>query len=100
MRISELLYRNDDATKGNCTDPKLDFRPTRFGDALDSGPGIPLNDRLRIFDRFSRGKGARGDGAGLGLAIVMEIVRAHGASIAVSDCTPCGARFDLRFRPA
>jgi len=67
---------------------------------LDSGPGIPLNDRPRIFDRFWRGKGARSAGAGLGLAIVMEIVRAHGASIAVSDRTPCGARFDLRFRPA
>jgi signal transduction histidine kinase len=67
---------------------------------LDSGPGIPVNDRPRIFDRFWRGKGARSEGAGLGLAIVMEIVRAHGASIAVSDRTPCGARLDLRFRPA
>jgi two-component system, OmpR family, sensor histidine kinase TctE len=67
---------------------------------LDSGPGIPPDDRPRIFDRFWRGKGARSDGAGLGLAIVMEIVRAHGASIAVGDHTPCGARFDLRFRPA
>jgi predicted RecB family nuclease len=36
MRISELLDRNDDATKGNRTDPKLDFRPTRFGGALAS----------------------------------------------------------------
>jgi signal transduction histidine kinase len=65
----------------------------------DSGPGIPLLDRSRIFDRFWRGKGARSEGAGLGLAIVMEIVRAHDASIAVGDHIPCGARFDLRFRP-
>jgi two-component system, OmpR family, sensor histidine kinase TctE len=64
----------------------------------DSGPGIPADDRPRIFDRFWRGKGARSEGAGLGLAIVMEIVRAHGASIAVGDHSPCGARFDLRFR--
>jgi signal transduction histidine kinase len=34
------------------------------------------------------------------LAIVMEIVRAHGASIAVSDRARGGARFDIRFRPA
>jgi signal transduction histidine kinase len=34
------------------------------------------------------------------LAIVMEIVRAHGASITVSDRLPRGARFDLRFRTA
>jgi signal transduction histidine kinase len=67
---------------------------------LDSGPGIPVDDRPRIFDRFWRGKGARSEGAGLGLAIVMEIVRAHGASIAVGEHSPCGARFDLRFRPA
>ena len=63
---------------------------------LDSGPGI----RPRIFDRFWRGKGVRTEGAGLGLAIVMEIARAHGASIAVSERAPSGARFELRFRPA
>ena len=67
---------------------------------LDSGPGIPVDDRPRIFDRFWRGKGARSEGAGLGLAIVMEIVRAHGGSITVADRAPCGARFQLRFRPA
>ena len=66
----------------------------------DSGPGIPVQDRQRIFDRFWRGKGVRTEGAGLGLAIVMEIVRAHGASIAVSDRAPGGVRFDIRFRPA
>jgi signal transduction histidine kinase len=67
---------------------------------LDSGPGIPDEARPRIFDRFWRGKGARTEGAGLGLAIVMEIVKAHGASVAVSNRGSCGARFDLRFRPA
>jgi signal transduction histidine kinase len=65
---------------------------------LDSGPGVPLNDRARIFDRFWRGKGVRTDGAGLGLAIVMEIVKAHGAKIAVNDHVPRGARFELQFR--
>src|SRR5207302_9420660 len=39
---------------------------------LDSGPGIALDDRPHIFDRFWRGKGVRRDGAGLGLAIVLE----------------------------
>jgi two-component system, OmpR family, sensor histidine kinase TctE len=66
----------------------------------DSGPGVPAEDRSHIFERFWRGKGVRAEGAGLGLAIVMEIVRAHGASISVSDRAPRGARFDLRFRPA
>jgi signal transduction histidine kinase len=67
---------------------------------LDAGAGIAVEDRPHIFERFWRGKGVRGGGAGLGLAIVMEIVRAHGASISVSNRVPSGARFDLRFRTA
>jgi signal transduction histidine kinase len=67
---------------------------------LDSGPGISVEDRPRIFDRFRRGKSPRTDGAGLGLAIVMEIVRAHGTNITVSDPAPHGTRFDLQFQPA
>ena len=66
----------------------------------DSGPGISAEDRPHIFERFWRGNGVRANGAGLGLAIVMEIVRAHSASITVSDGTPRGARFDLLFRTA
>jgi len=66
----------------------------------DNGLGIPVEDRPHIFERFWRGKGVRADGAGLGLAIVMEIVRAHGASITVCERVPRGARFDLRFRTA
>jgi signal transduction histidine kinase len=66
----------------------------------DCGPGIPTEDRPHIFDRFWRGKGVRTSGAGLGLAIVMEIAKAHGANIAVSNRQPSGTRFDLRFRPA
>ena len=78
----------------------VEVGPDRVLSVLDSGPGIPVEDQPRIFDRFWRGRGVRSEGAGLGLAIVMEIVRAHGASIAVSDRVPRGARFELRFRPA
>src|SRR5262249_34985551 len=67
---------------------------------LDSGAGISVEDYTHMFERFWRGKGVRGGGAGLGLAIVMEIVRAHGATIAVSNRVPSGARFELRFRTA
>jgi two-component system, OmpR family, sensor histidine kinase TctE len=67
---------------------------------LDSGPGVRATDRQRIFDRFWRGKGVRTHGAGLGLAIVMEIAKAHGANISVSDLSPSGARFDLQFEQA
>ncbi len=65
----------------------------------DSGPGVPPADRPHIFDRFWRGQGAARGGAGLGLPIVAEIVKAHGASIVVEDSAPHGARFTMRFRP-
>ena len=41
----------------------------------DSGPGIPLAERERVFDRFYRVLGSGGEGSGLGLAIVREIAR-------------------------
>lgn len=48
----------------------------------DSGPGIAVEDRERVFDRFYRGSGAGGvRGSGLGLAIVKHIAERHGAVI-------------------
>jgi signal transduction histidine kinase len=82
------------------TEVVVEVDPTGAISVQDSGPGVPAEDRQRIFERFWRGKGLRTDGAGLGLAIVMEIVRAHGASVTVSNRIPRGARFDVRFRAA
>ena len=65
----------------------------------DEGPGIPQEDRLRIFDRFSRGLAAgrrsTSDGVGLGLSLVAEHVRLHGGGVWVEDCPDGkpGARF-------
>ena len=82
------------------TEVVVEVDPTGAISVQDSGPGVPAEDRQRIFVRFWRGKGVRTDGAGLGLAIVMEIGRAHGASVTVSNRIPRGARFDVRFRAA
>jgi signal transduction histidine kinase len=82
------------------TEVIVEVSPEGVLSVLDNGPGIPADDRPQIFDRFWRGRGAQTNGAGLGLAIVMEIAKAHGASIAVSDRSPTGARFDLQFRLA
>jgi signal transduction histidine kinase len=57
----------------------------------DDGPGIPDADRNRVFDRFTRldaGRGRDSGGAGLGLAIVRDLVRAHGGSVALADAKP------------
>ena len=66
----------------------------------DHGPGVPEGDRARIFERFWRGKGASWHGAGLGLAIVGETMKAHGGSVAVGDGPNGGAVFTLIFTPA
>jgi signal transduction histidine kinase len=63
----------------------------------DSGPGVPSQDRERIFERFWRGKAAPAHGAGLGLAIVAEIMKAHGGSARVAAGPQGGAVFTLAF---
>ncbi len=66
----------------------------------DHGPGVAEADRERIFERFWRDKGAATQGAGLGLAIVSEIMKAHGGNIRVSSGTDGGAIFTLVFPPS
>ena len=49
----------------------------------DDGPGIPKQDRERVFERFQRLSDASSDGCGLGLAIVREIAQMHDASVSI-----------------
>jgi signal transduction histidine kinase len=63
----------------------------------DHGSGIDESDRRHIFERFWRGRGIRRQGAGLGLAIVAEIVKAHRGEIQVSDAPGGGAVFVVKF---
>ncbi len=60
----------------------------------DSGPGIPVDQRTRIFDRFHRATDATG-GAGLGLAIADAIVRATGGRWKVASAPAGGARMGV-----
>lgn len=66
-------------------------------EVLDRGPGVPREERERIFEPFHRGTGARGTGSGLGLATARAAVEAHGGQIGVADRPGGGARFWLRF---
>jgi signal transduction histidine kinase len=69
-------------------------------DVDDDGPGIAAADRGRVLDRFVRLDDARArdaGGAGLGLAIVSELVTAHGGEITVDASATGGTRITLNF---
>jgi signal transduction histidine kinase len=65
----------------------------------DHGPGVAIELRERVTQRFWRAHRANGSGSGLGLAIVKRIAEAHGGQIEVDDAPGGGARFILRLPP-
>jgi two-component system sensor histidine kinase GlrK len=68
-------------------------------DVTDSGPGIPADERNRIFEAFYQGKTPQGGhvkGTGIGLSVVTEFVNAHGGSIEILDAASGGAHFRVR----
>jgi signal transduction histidine kinase len=67
----------------------------------DDGPGVPPDQRGRIFERFTRlddGRSRDAGGTGLGLAITHDIVVLHGGTIRVDNAP--GARFIVSFPAA
>ncbi|HYS11296.1 MAG TPA: ATP-binding protein [Myxococcales bacterium] len=64
----------------------------------DQGPGIPPEYRQRIFEKFFRMPGTKGEGIGLGLYISREIVAAHGGEMGVDSGPGGGSRFWFTLR--
>jgi K+-sensing histidine kinase KdpD len=65
----------------------------------DSGPGIPPEEQRHLGDRFFRGRDPteqRTRGTGLGLALVREVLRLHGADLEIDSAPGRGARFAFR----
>ncbi len=64
----------------------------------DSGPGIPAEEREKVFERFYRAPESRAmPGSGLGLAITRQVLERHGATISVDESDDGGTRIRIIF---
>ena len=81
----------DNAVRHAATRVEVAVGPGPVLTVTDDGPGIPEDERERVFDRFTRldsGRDRGSGGAGLGLAIVRELVRAHGGTVMLQEAEP------------
>jgi signal transduction histidine kinase len=98
-RIITNLVENAERYGGGVTAVVVDSDDARVRICVDDdGPGVPEDERDRIFDRFARGTltaGSRGlgGGSGLGLALVAEHVKVHNGRVWVEEAPSGGARF-------
>lgn len=84
---------------------RVSARRTAHGvtvEVADEGPGVPADERARIFGAFERGEGARSGGipgAGLGLSVAREVAEAHGGALELVDAgARAGERAGATFR--
>ena len=106
------LLRNlvDNAVRYSAAGARVDVAVEEAGGAqparaeltvTDTGPGIPPEERARVFDRFYRRAGTAPPGSGLGLSIVRAIAEAHGATLTLTDGPDGrGLRVVVSFPPA
>jgi signal transduction histidine kinase len=87
------LMGNALAHGGPAVNVALRIDATGAIEVADQGIGVPAEARERVFEAFQRGGGT---GTGLGLYIVREVLRAHGATIELREGRP-GAVFRIRF---
>jgi two-component system OmpR family sensor kinase len=85
--------------RGGTVDVALQLRDgTAVMEVSDTGPGIPEEDRERVFDRFYRREINHASGSGLGLAIVKNIADRHHARIVLENRVPGpGLRASISF---
>jgi signal transduction histidine kinase len=72
-----------------------------FLEITDEGPGIPPSEQAKIFDKFYRignEETRRAAGTGLGLYLCRKIAQDHDADISVTNLSPRGSKFAVRFR--
>lgn len=96
----DLVFTNliENALRHTPSGGRVVVRAVGAGDTIrfevaDSGPGIAESERSRIFEKFYRGLGTSGGGAGIGLSIASDVVRAHGGVIGVESQIGRGSTF-------
>jgi len=94
----------DNAARYGATTVKVVTRNGKersFLEVIDDGPGIPVDERTRIFERFRRLDNESTEGSGLGLAIVSEIAQRHAAQVSVGEPSAgAGTRVTVSFPAA
>lgn len=108
MRASlEIMLRNllDNAIRYTPQQGQVRIAIAHHGDEVivsveDSGPGIPAEERERIFERFYRLAGQEISGSGLGLSIVRRIAALHHATVALEESSLGGLAVRLHFPAA
>ena len=102
LRALTNLIRNADLHAGGVTAVRV-VDHAAFVDIQveDSGPGVPAEEKSRIFERFARAGGQKtGTGSGLGLSIVEQTVRNHHGDVWCTDRRGGGAVFVMRLPTA
>jgi two-component system, OmpR family, sensor histidine kinase TctE len=82
----------EEVTVAVCADARVNV--------ADHGPGVPIDQQERIFERFWKGRSIETAGVGLGLAIVKKIMEAHRGTAAVRNNSGRGSIFTLTFAQA
>ncbi len=102
LRALVNLFDNADLHAGGVTGVRIVKSPHHVDFHVeDRGPGVPTEDRERIFERFARAGGAKaGTGSGLGLSIVAQTARNHGGGVWCADRPGGGTEFVLRLPTA
>jgi NtrC-family two-component system sensor histidine kinase KinB len=80
--LSNALKYSYRATQIVLTARQLNSEFVRFS-VINSGPGLSEEEQAMVFDKFYRGPGQKGEGAGLGLSIARQVVQAHDGRIGV-----------------
>lgn len=99
-RLLTRLVRNLIVNAGRHGAPPIEIEVIRSGDRArlsvsDHGPGVPEDERARVFEAFYRpaGRAESAGGWGLGLALVRRIAQHHGGAVSCEPATDKGARF-------